>query len=350
MNKREYLAAISSFVPLGSTRLNLLLSFFETPSKVWNASANKLLETGMSSRMVDEFLGHRSKFNAKRYFNRLNRLGIKYLLKNDGEYPANLKEIDDAPHVLYLKGRLKEADVNSIAVVGSRKMSPYGRAVARQFSSELALMGFTVVSGLAKGVDTEAHISALDAGGRTIAVMGCGLDRIYPLQNTALFQRIVRNSSAVVSEYPLGYPTLPVNFASRNRIISGLSKAVVVIEGELRSGTLLTASRAAEQGRMVFAVPGQINSSLSEAPHFLIENGARLVTRTKDILEELGEEGPLPGDEEILLGFLAEKPRSLDELAKMSSLGSARLSARLTVMKVKGLVVKLSEGLYRKKT
>ena len=204
----------------------------------------------------------------------------------DKHYPENLLTLSDneRPELLYISGKIRKKDRKAVAIVGSRRMTNYGKRTTARFARELAKNNVTIVSGLARGIDTVAHKAALSAGGRTIAVLGCGLDIIYPPENKALAGR-VRNSGALVSEFSLGTKPLGKNFLTRNRIISGLSLAVLVVEGARRSGTLSTASWAANQGREVFAVPGPIDSPLSAAPLFLIENGAQIAQNPKDILD-----------------------------------------------------------------
>lgn len=358
MNGKNYLIALSAFIPFGPARLGVLLSYFKDPAKIWRLTAEELLEVGLSKRLVNEFLAFRSGFNIEDYLERLKRFSLRCLVKGEKDYPSNLAEIDSAPWVLYVWGDFKERDKDAVAVVGSRKMSAYGREVTEKFSFELAEAGVTIISGLARGIDTVSHQASLAAGGRTIAVVGSGLDVIYPPENRALALKIARNG-AVVSEYPLGYPALRMNFAARNRIISGLAKAVLVVEGAEKSGTLLTASHAAGQGRQVFAVPGQITSPLSFAPHFLIRNGVKIAFDSRDLLEELDiqfrvdrdkVEALFPADEEekkILLTLFAE-PLHLDEIARISGLTVAEVSGKLMMMELKGLVKSLGGGVYRK--
>lgn len=199
-------------------------------------------------------------------------------------YPKNLSKISGFPEELYIQGKILPEDEKAVAIVGSRITSKYGREVAYKFSYELAKKGVTIVSGLARGIDTIAHTAALDANGRTIAVLASGIDIIYPPENANLAKKIIK-SGALVTEFPAGIKPLPKNFLARNRIISGLSLAVLVIEGKSRSGTLSTATHAANQGREVFAVPGPINSPLSALPNYLIENGAQIAKKPEDILE-----------------------------------------------------------------
>jgi DNA processing protein len=357
MNERESLIAISSFVPFGPVRIKLLLSFFGSAQAVWKAPVSRLSKLGLGEEKIRQFAKFRREFNSN-YFIRLEKSNIEVKTFKDKDFPQNLKDLSDAPVVLYFKGAIKQSDINSIAIVGSRKMTSYGRDVANKFSYELATFGITIVSGLARGIDTVAHKGALSAGGRTIAVLGCGMDLIYPPENTSLAREIAA-SGALISEYPLGVPAIPINFAARNRIISGLAKAVVVIEGAEKSGTLLTASHAANQGKTVLAVPGQITSPLSAAPLFLIKNGAKMAISTSDILEELDLSPttnceafekiiPSTKEEETFAKVLENEPLHLDEIARILSLDVAEVSARLTVMELKGLVKNMGRGVYKK--
>jgi DNA processing protein len=359
MADKRALIALSTFVPFGPVRIGLLVSYFGSPRKAWEASESSLLEIGLSKKLVAGFAVHRAGFDITDYFSRLRKQNIKIMTIGSSEYPVNLKEIETAPVVLYVKGNLKAFTINSVAIVGSRKMTSYGKEVTERFAGELASLGVAIVSGLARGVDTIAHQSTLAVGGKTLAVLGCGPDLVYPLENTGLAKRIIENDGAVISEYPLSYPALRVNFANRNRIISGLSKAVVVVEGQEKSGTLLTASHAANQGRQVFAVPGQITSPQSGAPHLLIKSGAKPATSVNDILEELDlqlkvdkeqmeKAMPNSNEEEKLMQILENEPLHLDEIARISSLEVSDISARLAIMELKGLVKNTGRGVYRK--
>lgn len=359
MTERQSLVALYSYIPFGPARIKLLVDYFGGAKGAWKATNKKLLEVGLKSGRVEDFIKYREEFDYKRYFSQLKKLKIDFITIGDSSYPVNLIDLDNAPPVLYIKGKISVNDANAVAIVGSRKMTSYGREVAEQFTGELAGLGVTIISGLARGIDTVAHRTSLDVGGRTIAVLGCGLDIVYPLENTGLAKRIIEKGGAVLSEYPLGYPALRTNFASRNRIISGLSKAVIVIEGEKKSGTLLTASAAAEQGRPVFAVPGQITSPTSGAPHFLIQNGAKMTTSVKDVLDELDLQlkvdkeqmekvMPATQEEGKLIEILEREPLHLDQIAVISEFDVSDVSARLTIMELKGLVKNLGGGVYKK--
>src|SRR4030042_2674995 len=232
MSDKEYLVALCAFTDFGPVRINLLISYFKSAKKVWNADTNDLLEVGLRKATVEKFISHQNSFNFEGYFEKLNKYNIKYITEDEMEYPNNLRGLDNTPVVLYYIGNLSKNDDNSVAIVGSRKMTSYGKEVAEKFSTELASYGITIVSGLARGIDTVAHRGALSVNGRTLAVIASGLDTIYPPENLGLAKEIIKKGGAILSEYPLGYPALPVNFPSRNRIVSGLSKAVIVVEGE----------------------------------------------------------------------------------------------------------------------
>jgi len=359
MTDKEYLVALSTFTPLGPVRLKLLLSYFKKAGKVWNVRHSDLLNVGIGTKTAENFIRHRDSFDIGAYFKKLEKLSIKTLTLNDPDYPVNLKEITDAPYVLYVRGKLVKSDARAVAIVGTRTMTGYGREVTQKFSSDLANYGITIVSGLALGVDAEAQRSALRAGGRTIAVLASGLDIISPLTNQALALEFIKNHGALVSEYPLGHVPFKSDFAIRNRLISGLSKAVIVIEGRIKSGTFYTVNAAAAQGRTVFAVPGQITSSTAEAPNYLIQNGAKLITKTADIMEELHMqmivdrevvENIMPGntDEEKILKLLDNEALHLDELVRISDMPASVISARLTFMEMKGMVRGMGGGIYKK--
>lgn len=357
-SEKKYLISLTSYVPFGPARLNLLMEYFGNAKKVWEVDRVKLYEVGLSQKLVEGFDKYRKNFDFGRYLKKLEKLKIKVIAKEEKGYPEPLKEIPSAPILIYVRGNL-DISGPTIAIVGARKMTAYGKEVTENFTEELTRYGFIIVSGLARGVDTVAHKTTIISKGITIAVLGGGLDSIYPPDNTKLAEKIVEEGGALVSEYPLGYPALPINFATRNRIISGLSKGVLVIEGREKSGTLLTASAAAEQGRNVFAVPGQITSPMSEAPFFLIKNGARMVLSVKDILEELSVEfavdrklmdklTPNTFSEERILSTLENEPLHLDEIARISTLAVSAVLSALTVMEMKGMVKSLGNGIYRK--
>lgn len=276
-------------------------------------------------------------------------------------YPRLLKEIHNPPDVLYTQGdlvkRLNEPGVKTVAIVGSRRSTPYGRRWASQLAEELSRLGVLIISGMAQGIDAAAHAGALKGPGKTIGVLGCGLDITYPIVNTQLYA-CVRAEGGLISEYPEGTPALAAHFPARNRIISGLSQAVVVVEGRAKSGALITADFALEQGREVLAVPGPIDSPFSEAPHKLIQSGAKLVRGVLDILEEIGLAGegvashskpPMPHlseEEKQVYEAVAGQPLNIDEIIRKTGLQTHTISSILVVLELKNLIMRGLDGNY----
>ena len=352
LDELAYWIAFSRVLGIGPVRFKQLLDFFhEDAAAAWHASSKDLAQAGLDQKIIEGFLEQRSRIIPEQELEKLERLRIHVITWKDQAYPTLLKEIDHTPPVLYIAGTLSEADRFALAVVGTRKASVYGRQVTERFATELAKGEVTVVSGLALGIDTIAHTAALDAGGRTVAVMGNGLDLIYPPSNHNLARRIVESGQgALVTEFPLGVKPDGKNFPARNRIISGLSLGVLVTEAPQPSGSLITANFALEQGREVFAVPGSILSSGSAGVNKLIQDGgARLVTNINDILEVLNlfmvpqqveMQAALPdnAEERTLLSLLSHDPRHIDDLIRESDLPTTTVSATLTVMELKGLV------------
>jgi DNA processing protein len=281
----------------------------------------------------------------------------------DSEYPANLKQIHDPPPVLFVRGEFLPSDERAVAIVGTRRVTPYGRLVSETLGRDLGARGVTVVSGLAVGADAAAHRGALTSGGRTIGVLACGIDVPYPRDTLELREQAAERG-AVVSEVPLGTPARSARFHARNRLISGLSLGVVVVEAPERSGALITANLAADQGRQVFAVPGSVNSVLSRGTHALLRDGARLVESVDDILDEISlpELPPEPGvearreeqpsvsgltqDEQAILGALSLQQRHVDELIEGCDMPSARASSSLLMLELKGLVRRLPGNMF----
>ncbi|MDO8452141.1 MAG: DNA-processing protein DprA, partial [bacterium] len=284
MTEKDAVIAFSTFVPIGPARFGLLVKYFGSAKEAWEAPYSEYLKIGLGAKLSEKFEKHRRSLSTslKGYKEKLQSLGIRAITLQDEEYPARLKEISDPPFLLYVRGS-KDANLAhlseiSISVIGTRKMTAYGKDVTERFATRLASRGVTIVSGLALGIDGVSHEAALSVGGATIAVLGNGLDQIYPPANRRLARDIIYSTKGLlVSEYPLGYPAMPHNFPQRNRIVSGISSGVLVIEGTKRSGTLITAASAAKQGREVYAVPGPVTSPVSQAPHLLIREGAKLV-------------------------------------------------------------------------
>jgi DNA processing protein len=290
---------------------------------------------------------------------RAARKAIRILIRDDPEYPGILAQLPDPPALLYARGVLRVEDDPAVAVVGSRRATPYGIEMARGIAAGVAAAGVTVVSGLARGIDSAAHRGALEAKGRTLALLGSGIDRIYPPEGRRLAEAIAA-SGAVLSEFPLGTPPLPGNFPVRNRLISGLSRGVVVVEAAARSGSLITARLALDQGREVFAVPGNVTTKTAAGPNFLIQQGAKLAMRARDVLEEipgvaLPEEAPEPPEpalpeemESILRRVPPDVPIGVDELAEASGVAPGPLLALLLELEVAGRVRRIPGRRYVK--
>jgi DNA processing protein len=276
------------------------------------------------------------------------RLGMTLVAMDDAAYPALLRRTFDPPPLLYVRGRLAADEETAVAVVGARAATAAGRALARAMARDLAAWGATVVSGLARGIDTAAHEGALDGGGRTVAVLGCGLDRTYPPENERLAGRIA-SLGAVVSEFPLGTPPLPEHFPRRNRVIAGWTQAVVVVEAAARSGALNTARCAADEGRDVMAVPGHPTQPASAGTNQLIRDGAALVRSALDVAHELGLEPPeveAPPADPLLRALAGDAPASLEELRLRSGLETGALLARLTDLELRDAVRRLPGPLF----
>lgn len=287
MNNTSFLLALHSIDGLGPILLKALLDFFKDPKLVWETNPKELLEVGIPTKVVKLLIETRKKLDPEKYLKDIEKAGNKWVTIFDDGYPKLLKQIYDPPIVLYYKGELKSEDEKAVAVVGARRMTGYGKIVTEQFSKALVSKGYTVVSGLARGVDSAAHWETIRSGGRTIAVLGGGLNNIYPPENIRLVEEIILGKGAVVSEFPPNYQAIPRNFPARNRIISGLSRAVLVTEAARNSGSLITARFALEQGRDVYAIPGPITSFLSGGPNSLIRDGAIPISTPEEIFEEL---------------------------------------------------------------
>ncbi|MSQ15403.1 MAG: DNA-protecting protein DprA [Dehalococcoidia bacterium] len=352
----KYLVAFSRVPGIGRAKLALLETHFGELERAWAAGAQELAAAGLEPKLVHEVVSRRPTLSPDDEMERLARHGVAAIPRHDRRYPHLLKEIDDPPAVLYVKGSILPQDSTSLAVVGTRRATVYGKEVTTRITADLVRAGVTITSGLAKGIDTAAHRSALDAGGRTIAVFGCGLDIIYPMENTRLAAEI-SDHGALISEHPLGVKPERYYFPQRNRIMSGISLGVLVVEGELTSGARITVDMALEQGREVFAVPGSIFSRNSELAHRRIQEGAKLVTKAEDILEELNLAAvgqqlemkallPQSDDEDHLIGLLSAEPRHIDEITRLSRLPISTVSSTLAMMELKGVVRQVGQMSY----
>lgn len=341
-----YWLAFSRVPHIGPVRIERLVERFGTLEQAWSAPANSLRAV-LEPRPLGELLGVRSRTEPLKVLETVCSRGIRAMHPGHAEYPRLLREISGRPSILFVRGRLRPEDEVAVGIVGTRRATSYGRQVAERVAGELAQAGVTIVSGLARGVDAAAHRAALEAGGRTIAVLGSGVDVIYPAEHRRLAEQILE-SGAIVSEQPPGAKPDAQNFPARNRIISGMSLGVVVIEAPLRSGTLITASFAGDQGREVFVIPGSVLASNSDGANQLLRDGARLVRNAQDVLEDLNldRRGAQPqqpallleGDEARVYAIIGDEPKHIDELAEATGLPASAVAALLFPMELRGLV------------
>ncbi len=348
MRDIRYWVGFNKVSGIGAARLQALIDYFGDLETAWHASPHDLQQAGLDRRSLSNLLQARSKLDLEAEMARLEQARVRVIVWDDPDYPRNLRQVYNAPPVLYVRGSLEVRDEWAVAVVGTRRASVYGKEAARLIATGLAQAGVTVVSGLAQGIDTVAHQACLEAGGRTIAVLGCGVDVIYPWPNTHLAAGIVEHG-ALLSEYALGTRPEAGNFPPRNRLISGLTLGTVVVEADLGSGALITADFAAEQGREVFAVPGSIFARTSRGTNRLIQQGAKMVCTVTDILEELNltmvsqqaqARAVIPDNETeaLLLAHLSAEPMHVDELGRVVQLPIAQVSSTLALMELKGMV------------
>jgi DNA processing protein len=359
-----YWLALSLTPGVGSILFKRLLDRFKTPEAVFSAPMKELSKIeGLGEKVAREILNGPLEKEVEKELSLLGKVGGKIVTLKDEGYPKRLRDIYDPPALLYVRGEFRREDTLAIAIVGSRKTSPYGRWITEKIGQDLARHGVTVVSGMARGIDSVAHIGALQGGGRTIAVLGCGVDVIYPLENRNLFNQIIEHG-AVLSEFPMGSPPEGGHFPRRNRIISGLSIGVVIVQAGSKSGSLITANYALEQGREVFAIPGNVGAQGSRGTNQLIKEGAKLVESSEDILEEILPqwereeetfpipESPLPDlteEEKILYKLLGEMPLHIDTIIRESQLDPGKVSSFLLNLELKGLISQWPGKCFTKK-
>ena len=348
-NELQYWVAFGCVRQIGRARLLLLEAHFGQMEDAWKASPAALQEAGLKGAALSSLLAARDGVAPEEEMEKLDRLGIRALTWHDDAYPARLKEIYDRPALIYVRGQLTSADEWAVAVVGTRRATVYGRQVVEELADGLARNGVTVVSGLARGIDSISHRTSLKAGGRTIAVLACGLDLVYPPEHLKLAQEIAEQG-ALISDYPPGTQPRSEFFPRRNRIMVGLSLGVLIVEGDLKSGALITARSALDENRDVFAVPGSIYSPTFRGTNWLIQAGqAKLVTRVEDVLEELNltmaghqmeAKELLPADETEarLLRNLSSEPIHIDEVRRVSGLPISTVSSALAMLELKGMV------------
>ena len=348
MDPKAYWLGFNKIRGIGSVRLNQLLNFFGTLEVAWNAPYSALRQAGLGEKVTNSFLQARSGINLENEMEKVSRLGIQVVTLMDEDYPRRLKEVDQPPPVLFINGKLEKQDDWAVAIVGTRQNTAYGRQLTEELSTFLALNQVTVISGLARGIDVIAHETAIKAGGRSIAVLGCGVDQIYPPEHKLIAQKMT-GQGALISEYALGTPPDGLNFPPRNRIICGLSLATVVVEAGECSGALITSTFAVNQGREVFAVPGNYYAPKSKGTNRLIRDGARPLLDFNDILETLHLEHvqdfqsaqqnlPMDPVQNAIFEILSNEAMYIDEILAQSGLPVDKISSALTIMELKGLV------------
>lgn len=352
----KYLLIIHSTEGFGPARIKRLFDYFGSFEKIWNASSSEISHFKFPPQLIENFKVAKKDLDPEKYFKQLQKVEIKVITIFDNNYPPLLKEITGAPMIIYYKGEITTDMLDRcFGVVGTRKPTGYGRVVTEKLTRELAESGLTIVSGLARGVDTIAHTATIEAGSKTLAVLGGGLNQIFPSENLRLAEKIISGFGAILTEFPPSYPHLAGNFPARNRIISGLSKGVLVTEAAEDSGSLITARLALEQNREVFAVPGPITSSMSEGTSFLLKEGAKLVSSAKDILDELGIKPKSRVDlssvnltkaEAEILELIKDESKHVDELSRILKKPISEVSGILLKLEIIGVVKNLGAGNY----
>lgn len=340
-----YWLALTRFPKFGPVRIKKLRDKFPSMKEAFFASTHELSQAGIDNNLANQFVAERAYIDPEKEAGLLDFHGIKAVTIAEWDYPEALKEIHDPPAVLFYRGKIPQA-TKSIAVVGSRKCTHYGQQIVKDLVEPLAANGVNIVSGLALGIDALAHQAALEVGGQTVAVLGSGLDEanIYPTRNRYIAKQIYAGQGAVISEFPIGTHPLAQNFPQRNRIIAGLSQGTLIIEAAAKSGSLITARLAMESGRDVFAVPGPINSPLSEGPNNLIKMGAIPVTGVEDILNHLGlvkaeiktDYQPGSAQETKIYELLTQEPKQVDDIIRETKMATQEVTGTLTLMEMKG--------------
>lgn len=370
MREIDYWIWISSLQGIGSVKAMGLLEMYKTPKIIYEMSESELKETKLlTAKNIEEILDKQKRERVADIYQLMIKNNIKMVNIFDDKYPERLKKIYDPPISLYYRGKFEIYDF-AIAIVGSRRTTNYGLLSAKKLSYELSMRGVQIVSGLARGIDSIAHEGCLNAGGKTIAVLGCGLDTIYPPENTPLFEDIVKSDGLVISEYPPGIPPLQHHFPARNRIISGIASGVLVVEAAKRSGSLITACYALEQGREVFAVPGNIDCAYSRGTNQLIKDGAKMVLTIEDILEEF-EYGAVSSnfniqnnnskrnsktnfnifkglntDEIRIVKIISSGIHHIDEIIDKSNISAKDVNNLLFMLEMKGVITQLPGKLF----
>jgi len=356
-DEKKYFNAFNLVPAIGAVRLTQLQNHFPDLKTAWSASLPELELTRIPQNALQQLIETRKRVDPDAEYEKLLNQNISLLTPADDGFPALLREIPQSPCTLYVKGEFLTNRDPAVAVVGTRRVTDYGKRVTEDMVRDLVRSNVAVISGLALGADSVAHKTAVNYSGKTAAVLACGLDSVYPAANRQLAERILEAGGALVSELPLGTPPLRHHFPNRNRIISGLALGTLVVEAAAESGALITARHALEQNRQVFAIPGSIYSELSAGPHNLIKMGAKLVSSVQDILEELNLEHlqqeiiiqKIIGDtkeEQLILDQLSREPIHADQITKNTGLQTSEVSSTLTILEMKGKIKNLGANQY----
>ena len=350
----KYLNALN--LTFGPHRIRGLLSKIGSSKKIWDSSYSKLLSTGIQRDALDAIFARKKLVDPQKQWELLNKFGIELIAIENNDYPDLLKETPSPPLALYAKGNMALFNTPSLAIVGTRAPSSYGRSVLESIVRPLSSSGLTIISGLAQGIDALAHEATLKAEGSTIAVLGCGLHQVFPKLNQGLAKDIIKKKGLIISEYPLGTPPLKQHFPARNRIIAGLSLGVFVVESRQRGGSLITARQALEANREVFALPGSIQHPASEGTNGLIQQGAKLVSCAEDILNELSLSlnsynikdifDKLSEEEKLVINALDVEPLHIDIITKQARLTTSRTNILITSLELKGIIKNMGGNVY----
>lgn len=358
--ERIYFLAFSCAPGIGPKRFSKLISFFGNAKDAWKGGREEFGKIGIGRTLFSQFDAFRRAFDVHKYVQKLKEVKVDFVTLNDKEYPSLLKTIDEAPIVLFVKGEISPMNSSKIlAVVGTRKMTSYGREVTEQLVSGLVAEGFVIVSGLALGIDAVAHKVAVERGGTTIAVLGCGVDCCYPKENEWLYQKILEGGGLILSQFPLGQKPSRGTFPARNRVISGISQGVIVTEAGADSGALITAHYAKEQGKPIFAVPGLITSHQSKGALSLLKGGAFLVQSVEDVFQYFGGSGTPKKAKELFIDVLDISPQEkdilrllqqenlhIDDVSRKTGLPMPALNQIISFLELQGLVRNLGEGVF----
>ena len=359
IDELKYWLALAKIQSIGPIKFQKILDYFPNLGEFWSASLSEIIEAGIEPRFAEDIIMKRDGIDPDKELAGVQKFGISLITLNDKSYPKLLKEIYAAPPLLYCFGKLDLDNDFPLAVVGTRKITTYGKQVTETIAGQLAAAGITIISGLALGIDACAHQAAVDNGGKTIAVLGSSLDDIFPATNRRLAKNIIDAGGAIISEFPLGTRAFKSNFPRRNRIISGLSLGTLVTEAGIKSGALITARYALEQNREVFAVPGNIFNPLCAGPNYLIKEGAKSVSTAADVLETLNLKQartyqqlkivmPENETEKIILEILSAEPLHVDKLSQLAKLDISVINSAIAVMEMKGMIKNLGGQVYVK--